>query len=49
MKEYTVDEETKKDYEFLKTRVVTQSEETNNDTSVSDGAKESENTTVKKP
>lgn len=49
MKEYTVDEETKKDYEFLKTRVVTQGEEANNDTSGSDGAKESENTTVEKP
>ena len=44
IKDYTPDEETKKDYEFLKTRVQTQKEETDKNES-----SESEETTVEKP
>lgn len=49
MKEYTVDEETKKDYEFLKTRVTTQSEDSSDKNSDTSETKENENTTVEKP
>lgn len=51
---YTMDEETKKDYEFLKTRVNTATKETNNENSEdnstkNNGEENSEGTTVNKP